>query len=79
MLWNESDISVVRKVADEMWEGDAEVILPGWDPQHLDDRAVAIITAALGVVSGLDPDKCVRVHERELGALLRYIVDIMEP
>ena len=49
MQWNESDISVVRKVADEMWDSDGEVILPGWHRDHLDDRAVAIITAALGV------------------------------
>ena len=79
MQWNESDVSVVRKVADEMWDSDGEVILPGWHRDHLDDRAVAIITGALGVVSGLNADKCARVQERELGALLRYIVDIMEP
>ena len=79
MQWNESDISVVRKVADEMWESDEEHIMPGWDPAHLGEREVAVRTAAMAVLGSLDPDSGVRVSERALGALLRYIVDILEP
>ena len=73
------DISVVRKVADEMWQSDEEHVLPGWDPDHLGEREVAIRTAAMAVVGSLDPDSGVRVPERALGALLRYVVDILEP
>ena len=79
MQWNESDISVVRKVADEMWESDEEHIMPGWDPDHLGEREVAVRTAAMAVLGSLDPDSGVRVTERALGALLRYVVDILEP
>jgi len=79
MQWNESDISVVRKVADEMWESGEETVLPGWDPDHLDEREVAIRTAAMAILGSLDPDNGVGVAERALGALLRYVVDILEP
>ena len=82
MQWNLEDIRVVRKVADEMWDGagaDEKHILPGWDPDHLGEREVAVRTAAMAVLGSLDPDSGVRVPERALGALLRYIVDILEP
>ena len=73
------DISVVRKVADEMWQSDEEHVLPGWDPDHLGEREVAIRTAAMAVFNGINPDSGMRVSERALGALLRYVVDILEP
>ena len=79
MNWDIEKMNVIRQVADEMWESRKKCILPGWDPERLDERARAIRTAAMGVYGSLDPDGCVRVTERELGALLRYIVDIMEP
>ena len=79
MQWRLEDISVVRRVADEMWESDEEHIVPGWDPDHLGEREVAVRTAAMAILGSLDPDSGVRVPERALGALLRYIVDILEP
>ncbi len=79
MQWRREDISVVRKVADEMWESDEEHIVPGWDPDHLGEREVAARTAAMAVLGSLDPDSGVRVPERALGALLRYVVDVIEP
>jgi len=103
MQWNEAAIQVVRDVADELWESNEETIMPGWDPDHLDERDVAIRTAAMAVLGpspadlpaarlrqagagamareggSLDPDNGVRVTERALGALLRYIVDMLEP
>ena len=86
MQWNESDISVVRKVADEMWDSDGEVIFPPWDSGRPDEREVAIRTAALAVLNSVDPilasasgGRGVAVTEQALGALVRYIVDIMEP
>ena len=79
MQWNEAAIQVVRDVADELWESNEETIMPGWDPDHLDQRDVAIRTAAMAVLGSLDPDEGIRVQERALGALLRYIVDMLEP
>jgi len=79
MQWRLEDISVVRKVADEMWQGDEEHIVPGWDPDRLGERETAVRTAAMAVLGSLDPDSGVRVPERALGALLRYVVDILEP
>ena len=79
MKWNESDISVVRKVADELWESADEVVLPGWEPDRLDERDVAIRAAAMAVLGSLDPDSGVPVSEKALGALLRYVVDLLEP
>lgn len=79
MKWNERDIEVVRKVADELWESDEEVVLPGWDADHLGERDVAIRTAAMAVLGSLNPDDGVPVSEKALGALLRYVVDMLEP
>ena len=79
MEWNESDIDVVRKVADEMWESDDETVLPGWEPDHLGERELAIREAAMAVFGKVDPDSRSVVSERALGALLRYVVDILEP
>jgi len=79
MNWDIEKMNVIRRVADEMWPSSETHILPGWDPDHFGEREAAIRTAAAGVLGTLDPDGYVRVAERELGALLRYLVDIMEP
>lgn len=76
MNWKESDIEAIRRVADEMYGSDESVLLPGWDPDHFDEREAAIRTAALGVFGDFDPDSGVVVSEHELGALLRYLIDI---
>ena len=86
MQWNESDIDAVRKVADAMWESDGKVVFPAWESGQPDKREVAIRTAALAVLNSVDPilasasgGRGVAVTEQALGALVRYIVDIMEP
>ena len=79
MEWNESDIDVVRKVADEMWESDDETFVPALDPEYADERSIAVRTAALAFLAKPGTDDGVYVSEKALGALLRYIVDILEP
>ena len=77
MQWNEADIKVVRRVADEMQESDQEHIMPGWDPDHLSERDLDVRAAAMAILGSFDPDSGVRVSERALGALLRYVVDML--
>ena len=73
----EKDITVIRKVADEMWESDDEHLMPGWDASCLSERDIAVRTAARAVLGELAPDSGVVVSERALGALLRYVVDML--
>ena len=79
MDWNESDMNVVRKVADEMWESDDETFIPALDPAHVDERQIAIRTAAMSFLVPPGVDGGAYVSKKALGALLRYIVDILEP
>jgi len=75
--WNEADIEVVRRLADEMQESDREIIMPGWDPACLSESDLDVRAAATAILGSLDPDSGVRISERALGALLRYVVDML--
>jgi len=85
MQRNDSDIAAVRKVADAMWESDGKVVFPAWESGRPDKREVAIRTAALAVLNSVDPilasasdGRAIAVAESDLGALVRYIVDMAE-
>ena len=85
MQWNESDIDAVRKVADAMWESDGKVVFPAWESGKPDKTDVAVRTAALAILNSVDPvlssasdGRAIAVAESDLGALLRYIVDMAE-
>ena len=57
----------------------AEVIMPGWDEQIIDDRERRVRVAAEAVrARGKAPCECARVHVRDLGCLVRYVADMME-
>ena len=57
----------------------AEVIMPGWDEQYIDDRERRVRVAAEAVrARAKAPGECVRVQVRDLGCLVRYVADMME-
>ena len=57
----------------------AEVIMPGWDEQYIDDRERRVRVATEAVrARGKAPGECTRVHVRDLGCLVRYVADMME-
>ena len=72
-------LDLLRRGAEILEADGAEVIMPGWDEQFIDDRVRGIQIAAEAVrARGKTPDECTRVHTRDLGYLVRYVADMLE-
>jgi hypothetical protein len=78
MLWNEEEVRVVRKMADRLWRSDEEVLLPGREVGVSDEREAAVRAAAEAVLGREDAGYS-RITGRQMGALMHYLVDMLEP
>jgi len=89
MLWNEEEVRVVRKMADRLWRSDEEVLLPGREVGVSDEREAAVraaadereaaVRAAAEAVLGREDAGYSRITGRQMGALMHYLVDMLEP
>jgi hypothetical protein len=72
-------MDLLRRGAELLEASDKEVLLPGWDPAHMDEREAGIRTAAGAVLAdGLTLDEGTRVSGAHLGYLVRYVADMLE-
>ena len=83
-MMNENDLQTIleqlRAAAGRLEDCPGSLIMPGWDEDRLDDRRRGIRAAARAVAAdGLTGDEGTRLPVRQLGCLVRYIADILEP
>jgi hypothetical protein len=74
-------VELLREAAHALEADEAtEVIMPGWDEAFTSNRERGIQTAAEAIrVRGKNVDEGSRVHVHDLGFLVRYVADMLEP
>ena len=83
-MMNENDLQAMleqlREVSGHFETARGRLIIPGWDEEFFGERHQAIRTAARAIAAeGLTGDEGTRLTIRQLGCLVRYIADILEP